>query len=169
MKNYGDVVVFYTYMEQLLGASKREVFRGSLLDAIKYVLRYDGSLINCGRSKVYSFVDDLGLLVPENVIQSIANSQETVYSKRYRYEDVNIATNRYFRQAPVPRTGKRNWRSYYRSPKTFQERKELANAEEYGIKVRGRRKHLPTNYDDIPHSDHGIKCWKRYRKTQYKT
>lgn len=163
MKNYGEVIVFYCY-------SDREVYRGSLVDAIKYVLYYTGNALALnGRSTAYRFVDDLGLPVPEEIIKRIAISQQLVYSKRYRYEDVTIANSRHFRKMPIPRTGVNRWRSYYRSPKTFQERKEIARTEEFGVKVRGRRKHLPTNYDDIPHGDNHIKCWKHYRKTQYKT
>lgn len=171
MNKYGDVVVYYGCVDWAnLIASRKVIFRGPLLDAIKHVLKYDQeSLISNGRSKHYSFADEYGLAVPENVIQRIAISQQTAYYICHRQDDTAIATDLYYRQMPVPRTGKRVWRGYYRSPKTFQERKELARAAEFGVKVRGRRRVLPTNYDDIPHGDIRINNWKRYRNTQYKT
>jgi len=61
--------------------------------------------------------------------------------------------------------------NYYRSPKTTQERRRNGSRldrfeeSEYTY-VRGKRKDLPTTYDDIQHGYQ--KSWKKLRKTQYR-
>lgn len=60
---------------------------------------------------------------------------------------------------------------YYRHPKTANEMRQYFAAlcdEDYPVRVRGRRRphRLPHAWDD--YYVHRERCWKRYRKTQYK-
>lgn len=66
---------------------------------------------------------------------------------------------------------------WYQAIRTTNERRHVDGYEvdrveleaEYDVpKIRGRRKHLPSSWDDKCRSDYGIKCWKKYRKTQWK-
>jgi hypothetical protein len=81
-----------------------------------------------------------------------------------------------FRNGPVKGTSRKRAHrgSYMRTPKTKQERSEVSLFESYeelkdlNIRIRGRRKHLPTNWDDMIRADYYDRNWKRHRKTQYK-
>lgn len=53
---------------------------------------------------------------------------------------------------------------WLRHPKTTQEIRMWDR--QYGRANRSPR-HLPTLYDDIP-TPYNVRCWKKYRKTQYK-
>lgn len=63
---------------------------------------------------------------------------------------------------------------FYRDPKTKQEIaqnnsdifKEVIN--DYGVKIKIRKRILPTSWDDILKSNYRDNSWKRYRNTQYK-
>jgi hypothetical protein len=79
-----------------------------------------------------------------------------------------------FRNGPVPHT--RCWRpggSMYRAVRTANERRANAaaieDAREAGRKdpVRGRRRALPSTWDDVRVERHG-RTWKAHRRTQYK-
>lgn len=67
---------------------------------------------------------------------------------------------------------KRSWRGMFRGIRTFQERKwaHAWDDEEFAPKVRAKRqgKNLPDPWDDYPHRDQDDRCWKRYRKHQWK-
>ena len=52
-----------------------------------------------------------------------------------------------------------------RHPRTLQEKK--AN-QVWPVRGRRKPKHLVCAWDDIWRSDLGDRCWKRYRKTQYR-
>lgn len=65
---------------------------------------------------------------------------------------------------------------WYRAIRTTNERRHVDGyevdrlEEEYDVPTtRGRRKHLPSSWDDISRSDYGIRSWKKHRKTQWKT
>lgn len=61
---------------------------------------------------------------------------------------------------------------YFRRPHTTQERRwaHAWDDEEDAPRVRGRRTNhmLPNTYDDVYRSDVDDRCWKRYRKHQWK-
>jgi hypothetical protein len=64
---------------------------------------------------------------------------------------------------------------WYRAIRTTSERRFVSGyevdreEEEYDVPpVRGRRKHLPSSWDDKCRSDYGNRSWKRHRKTQWK-
>lgn len=70
-----------------------------------------------------------------------------------------------FRNGPVPATGKRCRRGYFRNPKTTQCIKDSRLHTEY---TRDKRKHLPTTWEDIHRSNYFIKSWKnRKAKRQW--
>jgi hypothetical protein len=91
-----------------------------------------------------------------------------------------LASSYRFRDGPVPRTGRHGGGSYFRHPRTTAEIRAWDDAldaadaaAEYGgtLKLRRRRsaKMLPNAWDDIPRGDHDHRCWKRHRRTQYRT
>lgn len=81
-----------------------------------------------------------------------------------------------YRNGPVKGTGKGRWSygPYMRHPRTQQELREIALFESYeelkdlNIRIRGRRKDLPTHWDDFARRDRQDRSWKRHRKNQYK-
>jgi hypothetical protein len=84
--------------------------------------------------------------------------------------------DRDFRKAPVPGVRKRRWGRFYRRVRTQGEIRdlvgleaELADLEEFPVRVRirGRRKNLPTAWDDIMVFGKG-RGWKHHRRTQWK-
>lgn len=78
-------------------------------------------------------------------------------------------------EGAVPGTGKKTYGNYFRHPKTLAALREACeikrDEDEIFVPVRGRRRkgYVPSSWDDIHRSDIGVKCWKRHRKTQYKT
>lgn len=80
-----------------------------------------------------------------------------------------------FRNGPVPGIRKGYWfRGYYRHVRTQQEIRENEtfavndnDLEDYGIRVKGRKRSLPTLWDDIP-VDREDRNWKKFRRTQWK-
>jgi len=94
-------------------------------------------------------------------------------NKIRNYKKYSWLKNKYnfiYRKTPVPYTRKRRGHrsSFYRHPKTTQEKRWGYVDTEY---VRGRRKPsmLPDSWEDMPRADIGIKkSWKKYRRTQYK-
>lgn len=77
-----------------------------------------------------------------------------------------------FRRTPVPRTGRRGRYCWARRIRTANEIRANAavgaEAEtmELGVVVRGRRKHLPTNWDDLPRNV--SRSWKDHRRNRWK-
>lgn len=81
-----------------------------------------------------------------------------------------------FRNGPIPGRGRRRMGRFYRHMKTRQElgyleglEADMQDAEDFPVrvKIRGRRRNLPTLWDDRIMSRRGD-SWKNYRKTQYK-
>lgn len=56
---------------------------------------------------------------------------------------------------------------YLRNPRTFNEIKQNAYAIDDGFHVRGRRRKLPTSYDDIWPSQNYGRDWKRFTKRKH--
>ena len=58
----------------------------------------------------------------------------------------------------------------FKHPKTRQEKSAVIDAREQGVKIRGKRlaSNLPCAWDDKARSDASDRCWKRYRKNQWK-
>ena len=83
-----------------------------------------------------------------------------------------IYIERNFRKKPVPRTGRRKHSCNFRDPKTYAELKafngflEDEEYHKYKIRIRIKRKYIPTERTDIyvPY----YKSWKKYRQTQWK-
>lgn len=55
--------------------------------------------------------------------------------------------------------------SLHRRPRTAQELRENLDCE---VPVRGKRRKLPTAWDDLSFSKAGDRSWKRHRTTQHK-
>lgn len=108
--------------------------------------------------------DECGLEIPQSILKLEFEKIEKFKEKKKRKYK--------FRDGPVPGiSGKWSW-NYYRNPKTLNEIK--GNAEniayevkkEYGISLKGRKRNLPSSWDDIYRND--LRSWKKTRKTQYK-
>jgi hypothetical protein len=85
-------------------------------------------------------------------------------------------SERDFRNGPVPGVHRGRWRRSYRRVRTQGERRDLFGLEAdlrdledfpISVKIRGRRKNVPTLWDDIQPARRGD-GWKAYRKTQWK-
>lgn len=120
--------------------------------------------------------DEHGLVIPRWRVMEVAE-QFKYYQSPYpawwrRYRNYTWDAERDFRKAPVPRTGgsRKGVRSYWNHPKTFQEMKaNLLDEEalEYGIRIRAKRKHLPTLWDEKLRSHFDDRSWKNFRSHQY--
>lgn len=106
--------------------------------------------------------------IVKRVFNRIYNANmERYWSRNAPYE---------FRNGPVPNIRRRRGRkSYgYRRPRTQQERCETAfleideDLQDVKFKVRVCRRDLPTLWDERGRNDYADRCWKSYRKTQYK-
>lgn len=73
-----------------------------------------------------------------------------------------------YRYDPVPFTGIDSHGRLFRSIRTTQERR-YNSSEEHKPYVRGKRRHLPEYWDDIPIESQRDICWKRHRNRQYKS
>lgn len=122
-------------------------------------------------------IDDCGLIIP---VWRIAREIEALPPRpmpgwHHRFRDYD--PERDFRQGPVSGTGRsRRYGHYLRHIKTRQELREnhgleadLRDLEDFPVrvKIRARRKQLPTLWDDIPHARRGD-GWKNYRGRQAK-
>lgn len=131
-----------------------------------------------GRSVILT--DECGLPIPlwriEAALQEIPEPYRLPYHlcalERRGYDH-----ERDFRKAPVPGVHRRSWGHSYRRIRTQGERRDifgleadLKDLEEFPVrvKIRARRKCVPTLWDDIMPARHGD-GWKNYRKTQFKT
>jgi hypothetical protein len=122
----------------------------------------------------FILLDECGLIVP---IWRIREALEALPPRKSIYLRFNYDPEKDFRNGPLPvRKGIRCGRFYRRLRTTAEIRAhkgleaDLHDLEEYPVrvKIRGRRKKLPTLWDDIIPSRKGD-SWKNYRKTQYKT
>lgn len=130
-----------------------------------------------GRSVILT--DECGLPIPlwriEAALQDCADVQPISYRLRALLRR-GYDPERDFRKAPVPGVHRRRWGRGYRPVRTQGERRDLfgleadlADLEEFPVrvKIRARRKNVPTLWDDIQPSRQGD-SWKNYRKTRYK-
>lgn len=86
-----------------------------------------------------------------------------------RQRRLRRAPHHVFRRGPVPGTGKpTGWAAcYFRNPHTAAEMRANAGADEGGSSgVRGRRRDLPSAWDDILRTRD--RSWKRQRRTQWR-
>lgn len=90
--------------------------------------------------------------------KDLDNYKVKKYTKRNWFKDYEWLG---FRNGPVPGVHKIRWKfkSYYRRPRTTQERRISCGYKEY---VRFSRNviNLPTTYDDVRRSSNGSRCWK---------
>lgn len=84
----------------------------------------------------------------------------------FRTKDIPVR----FRVDPVPHTGKNSWRfrCYYKTRmNVMPEKRALATAKEWGVRVRGKRNKrlLPDPWDDVRRGDSwNAKSWKKMKK-----
>lgn len=141
---------------------------------IKVWHKYDG--VEEVYLRDYVFLDpDNRIIDPREYIDRILEIVEDLsyYNKKYRkpskyslyYRCYEKSSVPYFREGPVPGTGKARWHrgSYYRHPKTTNEKRKAAIVEDKEfIKPSRRIHHLADVYDEIPR--HFEKSWKSQSK-----
>lgn len=123
--------------------------------------------------------DECGITIPlwraEEERQHLGDLSPITYRLRALLMRV-YDPERDFRNGPVPGVHRRRWGRSYRHIHTQAERRDvlgfetdLRDAGEFPIrvKIRARRKGIPTLWDDIQPARKGD-GWKNYRKTQYK-
>ena len=70
-----------------------------------------------------------------------------------------------YRRDPVPNTGCSNqkWSSFYKYPKTIQEKSQSFAYPDL-VRAKRRARNLPNAWKDVPRTDAGDHCWKRNKK-----
>ena len=168
---YADLNTFVT---NALGRTEDRLGDDSLLD------KFAKGDAKWGGFYRYLLRDENGLTIPLWKIEEAAS-----HTGVYRYWRERFTWNwkplwdYEYRCDPVPNIHCfRGGNSYFRSIKTFGERRENTfcnksdeDARFYGVRARARRcgHNLPEPWDDIGRSDWGHRSWKRHRKTQYRT
>lgn len=123
-------------------------------------------------------LDELGLPVP---VWKVMEAGQGVEAPRRSFALWARGPGAYdhdrdFRKAPVPGVRKRRWGRFYRRLRTRGEIRDLIGLETdlrdledcpVRVKIRGRRKNLPTAWDDIIIRGKG-RGWKHHRRTQWK-
>lgn len=172
----GDALVFSTLAAAVAHAARRhfiiaERFPGLLASF------YADPWSPPGRRVV--LVDECGLTIPlwrsEEERQHLGDISPLNYRLRALLNR-GYDPERDFRNGPVPGVHRRRWGRCYRHIRTEAERRahfgfeaDLRDAEDFPVrvKIRARRKNVPTLWDDIQPARRGD-GWKAYRKTQYK-
>lgn len=122
-------------------------------------------------------IDDCGLIVPAwriaREIEALGPRRLPSWCRRFASYD----PDRDFRRAPVSGTGRgRRYGRYLRHMKTRGELRDnrgleadLHDPEDFPVRVRlrAKRKDLPTLWDDVPHARRGD-GWKNYRGSQHR-
>ncbi|MCE6958542.1 hypothetical protein LAZ40_05690 [Cereibacter sphaeroides] len=122
--------------------------------------------------------DDCGLVIPPwRILEEIRHLPPAPLPAWWRSRFGSYDPERDFRSGPVPGIRSRYHRgTFYRHMKTRAELREiqgleadLADAEDFPVrvKIRRKRKDIPTLWDDIPRSRKG-NSWKGFRQTRYK-
>lgn len=178
IKSDWERVWFFPCLTEALVFARRQRFR--IVDSLSDLALPDDD--PAGRYQLrlpVVLIDACDLVIPawriEQDMRLIANTPPPIYNRRYRrlprYEP-----ERDFRYGPVP--GIRNYqpRNYFRQIHTLAELRahaaletDMADQDTFPIriKIRARRKTIPSAWDDILHARRGD-GWKNYRKTQYK-
>lgn len=78
-----------------------------------------------------------------------------------------------FRAGPVPGTGRKRHRLracgvFFRRPRTYAERRAAVESRDEGMPFRGKRRNVPSAWDDIVRSDRADRSWKRHRRTRWR-
>ena len=117
-----------------------------------------GRVIPYERKKVdYVIFDSQWRVVRKEELISAVESYEPTYKYWRARRQPHV-----FRCDPVPGINCSRWGSYFRHPMTIGEIKANICDAEF---VRGKRKWLPTSYDDVKRSDKFIKrSWKKQKK-----
>jgi hypothetical protein len=120
-----------------------------------------GSLILRKIKVRYVVYDYLGRVIRKEVIKEALRTKEPYVYTRHLYVPENYLG---FRNGPVPGvSNKYHFYNYYRRIKTTQERRINCAHHKY---TRGKRRNLPSAWDDIARSDftNGHSSWKNQKK-----
>lgn len=178
MSNEG-LVAEYNSVDELAEEFKRNRPNYWSNRTVEFVVHLDqnlpvGSLFDREPRKRAVLYDPWGRVVhPDYVYKKIDEAWnrycKTRIGRRYR-----LRTTHKFRDGPVPFTGKRGSYCWLRHPKTLNELRQNdvsednLELEDTNLRVKARRVDLPTVWDDIVRKD-DQRCWKKTRRTQYKT
>lgn len=173
--NDGTIVEFANWVEFLKNSNYWFLYNHLVdrfndpRDKITVDWYFDDLRRHLSRRTHYVVRDEFGIVFGrEEVLNAIAERNRISNHKKYSY--FYNRNNFIYRQTPVPYTRKRRGHrgSFYRRPKTTQEKRWGYVDREF---VRGKRRPraLPDAWEDIPRSDIRIKkSWKKYRDKQYK-
>ena len=123
-----------------------------------YIVSHFGYLDSYERKLVdYVVFDSLWRVVRKEVlIEAVEN-----YAPEYKYWRAK-PKHYVFRYDPIPGIHRRGWYNYFRHPKTINEIKANLYDEDASY---GKRRWLPTSYDDVKIGDRWIKrSWKKNKK-----
>ena len=106
--------------------------------------------------------DEFGSVFTSNEVLNDFFATRRIQRQYKKWSRAWIRNNFVYRETPVPSTGKLRgcFKSYYKRPKTTQERRWACA---HGKYVRGKRRShvLPDSWDDMPRGDiDNRKCWK---------
>jgi len=107
-------------------------------------------------------LDDHDLGVEDERLDAAFAARAEAWRRRWRRLLAEIP----FRAAPVPFTGRRGGWVGFRRPRTTAEIAANAAALDDGIPVRGRRRNLPSAWDDLPRQVQ--RSWKAHRRTRWR-
>ncbi|MFX4300168.1 hypothetical protein [Pseudosulfitobacter pseudonitzschiae] len=169
----GDTWVFPTLVDAIKARSHRSY---KVVDCLPRRFPFGDGFVSYADQFCIVILDESGIAVPVWRVEQEAQGVEMPDRYWHRRTPNDYKPERDFRKAPLPGRGRRRWGRFYRHMHTIAELRDLhgleadmMDAEDYPVrvKIRGRRKNLPTLWDDIIHSRRGD-GWKNYRKTQYK-
>lgn len=115
---------------------------------------------------IYIAYDSNMCVIPCKVLDKLCSTFSPTSFRHHikNRKKVLSAKDETFRKTPISGLIKKNWRyySYLRSPKTLQELKHNLAYKEF---TRGKRRNIPTNFDDLVRSDRLIEhSWKKQKK-----
>ncbi len=160
-----DVVQVIDGYENLIRLTYSHIKAGTIGDSfnklVDYYNPYDRAFVRVKEKIDYVICDVVFRVVPvQRIIQDkdVLNIYVGYSGRRYRKKG-----SWEFRKDPVPGTGNGRWHSYWRHPKTTQERKITCSCNDRY--TRGKRRNLPNTWDDIRRSDILVKhSWKKLKK-----
>ena len=140
----------------------------------------EGNIEWCKTMRPYMFVDNNNRIIDMRIYREEINKRADDILKEYHSKEEkeqNLKRGEFlirwrggqpfrFRIDPVPGTGNFGHGSCYRHPKTTQEIRNNAS-DQYENYTRGKRRNLPTTYDDIYRSNGSSKSWKNQGKHRH--
>ena len=156
---YIGVVDTHKYLLKSIGVYVTYHDYGTLLRDIRVIDEFGNNVYNFELLKdlhQYTFRED----IDKEWRQYFRRNQTSKYD-RWNLPLVD------FRKDPVPLTGNHHHSNWWRSPKTFQEKKLSCDPEYKDFFRKSRGHHLPSTWDDLSISSNSDISWKRCTKNRH--